>query len=354
MRCEEVQPLLSAYLDRELDEVQLKSVFEHLKTCSACSLELQQLNFVDGYLSKLTLPTKPPLVDLKPESIDSTSSYRSSKKTNFIRWRWIAFALAASVLIGLLRFVPTTDPSPSPLPLAATLVRSTGSVDVYNASNQAWQRIDAQKRLELRNGDRIRTMPSVACELKTVEDATLRMNKGCELHVVSKDELVCVSGEVWCRADESPVQVSVPAKIAFTCPPGECVVTDASDVASVSIESESDVTQQIWQLPLLSIGNEFDPELGDMLEQLLVGVGHSKARYVSEDQLRALGPAGAIPLLAYVASERSEQQPELRQQAARIGCELADAEAIDRLQSLKKDRDQVVAGYANRAIDRLR
>ncbi len=43
MKCEQVQSLLSQYLDNELDELRRKKIDRHLQTCVSCSRELTSL-----------------------------------------------------------------------------------------------------------------------------------------------------------------------------------------------------------------------------------------------------------------------------------------------------------------------
>jgi anti-sigma factor RsiW len=50
MKCNEVREKLSPYLDRELDQDQMKSIEDHLDACSICLKEFELLKKTDAFL----------------------------------------------------------------------------------------------------------------------------------------------------------------------------------------------------------------------------------------------------------------------------------------------------------------
>lgn len=59
MICKAVQPLLSAYLDRELTGEEMYRVRDHLDRCSACNTELENLRSLKRLLGSLSDPEPP-------------------------------------------------------------------------------------------------------------------------------------------------------------------------------------------------------------------------------------------------------------------------------------------------------
>jgi hypothetical protein len=66
-----------------------------------------------------------------------------------------------------------------------------------------------------------------------------------------------------------------------------------------------------------------------------------------------LGPPGAIPLLAYVESDNSKEQPVIRLSAMRMAADMADQSAIERLKRLSRDEVTAIAQLADEALRQL-
>ena len=86
---------------------------------------------------------------------------------------------------------------------------------------------------------------------------------------------------------------------------------------------------------------------------LLAPIGRTKARHLHEQQIRALGPRGAIPLLTYAAGELSDDQLDLRRTAVSLAKDLADGRSIELLQQLSKDSDPYISGKAKATLERI-
>jgi hypothetical protein len=221
------------------------------------------------------------------------------------------------------------------------------------------------------------------------------MDETAELILHEPSRIQVVRGQVWCRASDSnslrvdtnspdsansiPISMVCPSDSEFqwnvgkqeaTCQslagqqtqwgsayfhcqvtPGERVAIDAQHNVRRSKQNSS--TTKIWQLPLLAVGETLDQELTEIVELLLVQIGSTKAGYLNESEIRQLGPAGAIPLLAYVQSAGSRKQIAVRRNAMRIAAEMADQTAVARLQQLRSDDDASIAELAQQAIEKL-
>jgi hypothetical protein len=82
-------------------------------------------------------------------------------------------------------------------------------------------------------------------------------------------------------------------------------------------------------------------------------IGQTKMSSMYDSQIRSLGPAGTIPLLAFVRSSKSLDDPELRHHAMQIIADLAPASTRSDLELLTNDRDPNVRQFARAALARL-
>lgn len=111
MKCDEMQELLSLYIDKKLDEGEIKAVEEHLSACDACRREYNELkDMIDllGQAEMVPVPDafsfrmKKALKEEKQSMIDTGLIERgAAKKKN--RWRIIA-SVAAVFMVGVLSF----------------------------------------------------------------------------------------------------------------------------------------------------------------------------------------------------------------------------------------------------------
>jgi hypothetical protein len=240
----------------------------------------------------------------------------------------------------------------------------------------------------------VRTRENSLCEIRTSHDALVRLNQKSELVVHEPERIELVSGELWCKAPTStPLTISsekAPAKNQFACPEKSetqwqalpdrelCCTAVSSDPVEIAMANSASCTinpgemrsfdpdtnpselrhadllvASGWQLPLLILKKPDDPELLQRLTRLLAAVGETKMSYFYEDQIRQLGPAGTLPLLAYVQSADSLKRPELRHRAMRIIADLAPRSTLSTLKLLSKDRDEIVRELATKGVNRI-
>ena len=103
MRCDEIQPILSGYIDKELDEKNRQMVEQHLAACANCTGEYEKLK----RLAEVTNEMK-----LREPAKEVWENYWSSIYNRLERTTgWSIFVLGAAALVawGIYEFV--TDPT---------------------------------------------------------------------------------------------------------------------------------------------------------------------------------------------------------------------------------------------------
>ena len=144
----------------------------------------------------------------------------------------------------------------------------------------------------------------------------------------------------------------MPSPFSCAVKPGQSLSV-VKDQLPVATGQEDRLLAMGWQLPLLAVRRPDDPELQSRLQLLLARFGQSKMSSMYDSQIRSLGSAGTIPLIAFVRSPKSLDNPELRHRAMQIIADLAPASTRRELESLAKDSDPTVSQLANAALARL-
>ncbi|MGI9472225.1 MAG: anti-sigma factor family protein [Rubripirellula sp.] len=402
MKCDSCEPQLSAYIDGELAADTHDELKNHLDQCEVCRRQLDDLREIDVELQRLALPesgVERVIAALNQVNDHSTRPDTAARFPSFGPWALVAAVAACTLLV--LAMNPSMEPRKQIIPVVATpvagqLVRATGSVEVLPPGAESWHWIESTMSPSVQNGSRIRTSSSVACEIETADETLIRMNSAAELILHEANRMEVVEGQVWCRAPQrkpfhvdilDPFSGSMPALMTMTCPedseyqwtvsasqsecqslskaqaeiggpdfrcpvgPGESVVVKGDQ--QVERRNLNATRATLWQLPLLAVTPTSKDELRRRLEPILIGIGSTKVGYLTEQQIRRLGPSGAIPLLAYVQSADPINDQEPRRTAMRIATEVVDQTAMTRLQELTRDRDSVVAQLAEDAVKRL-
>lgn len=318
---------------------------------------------------------------------------------------WGGPLVLLAVIAALVLAVITLNSETNAQAGIATLVRATGPVELRTTEQSTWRTIPAPRDVRLAAGTHLRTLDQSLCEVVTASQGTVRVNQRTEIKVIRPDEVELVSGQFWCRASSraairvcvpssesmpvAPLPTMTPSLSVFTCPSAsetDWKVEDASarcisvadqptELCSSANQSwtidpgfslacspgeEPDLSRQFdrlqttsWQLPLLNQRAPDDPELQGMLQSLLATIGMSKMGGFYDSEIRALGPSGTIPLIAYVRSPISQTDPARRQRAMQIIADLAPGSVLSDLERLKQDTDPQVSQLASAAIARL-
>lgn len=387
--------MLSAALDDELSPQERAAMQQHLAECESCREQWAELQFLHQDLSKVLSPASvEPAIQrlmktLHPKSIRTNGKSRGSRGNSSL--------VIVAIVCTLLLTIGIIFQAASPALAVAEISMMTGTVDYKVANARDWTSVAGTQRISLPPFARVRTRSTSLCEIRTSCDALVRLNHETELllHQAAKVELV--AGELWCRAPATaemeicaPSVRRHPAQLnIYTCPssaemqwktlpdnamacqdvsntavelqlpsmnctiqPGECVTFSADQ--SVPEATRFDPVQATgWQLPLLVLRPPQDSELRDRLTRVLALIGRSKASFLYEDQIRALGPNGVAPLLAYVRSDESISQPDLRLRAMEMISEMATSASIDDLNILFRDEDPRIRKLSGRALTRL-
>ena len=323
----------------------------------------------------------------------------------------LLFATAAGFLLAIVIFQPwknepligqptsLPDDGQSQEPPVAQLVAATGNVDVRQPGAGDWQATPSAAVFTCPSGSEVRTGASVQCELKTPGGGVIRLNDDTQIKFASHDTIEIERGQIWCSSPESmAIKVLAPAKSsppapadkswALTCASDSCMQTAVEPNGGVQVSTsagEIDVLtpsgrQRLkrgetisivkgaitkanqaadpllsarWTQPLLIRKGYNNRELGGYVDQLLARVGQSKVSYLFEQDIRSLGEYAALPLIRYVESPLSKDDPHKREVAMRIVADIAPSWTIADLIGLLGDADPQTRYLAATTLHRL-
>jgi hypothetical protein len=343
--------------------------------------------------------------------VPSSSSFSAARLISLL------FATAAGFLLAVVIFQPwryetplgqitppgnavTPIESASARPTVAHLVAATGQVDVRPAGAQEWQATPLEKlsMLTCPSGSEVRTGPNVQCELKTPAGDVIRLNDQTQITLTGNNTIEIERGKMWCSTpDKTGLKVVTPGQTTqktaakayeFACSSAACVQTAVDAEGCVEVTTSAgdidlltpDGSQRLkqgetvsivdgiitkggrtsdpllaarWTQPLLVRKGHESPELGSYVDQLLARVGESKVSFLYEQDIRSLGEYAALPLLRYVQSPLSRDNPQRRQQAMRIAADIAPSWAIADMIALLADDDPNTRSLAATTLHRL-
>ena len=332
-------------------------------------------------------------------------------RTVLSQWAILFMAAAAGFMLALLIFPPSprqiaqhddNSPrvAPRPEPSLARLVVSTGDVEVRPPGETDWTVASESDHFRCPSDTEVRTGAGVRCELETIDRCTIRLNEGTELTVRSRREIELRAGQVWCSspsdvslhvistAMSKPAVPSEGAAWSCVCPSnatllsqvdadGGCRIFTASGEIDVTLGKEQQRLKQgevariadgklvieahhadallstSWMHSLLMRKGHTSEELGDRVNRLLASVGRSKLDNLYEDEIRSLGEHCVLPLLRYVQSPLSREDPPRRHRAMLILTDVAPTWAVGELIGLLADDESLVRVQAAIALQRL-
>ncbi|MCO8121798.1 anti-sigma factor [Stieleria sp. TO1_6] len=402
--CDDVRQQLSALLDGEIAEGTASIIHRHLDACSQCQSEWKSLGSLDHKLRDALVVCD--VDDRVATIIRATQPVVDRGQNRLQRW-FVAVAALAATLFVLVWANRTTSPSQAihqsrslnqpVIETVARLVKATGAVQILPPGTDQWSAVDQSSDTAIAKGSRLRTDLDVICELRTSKQGKVRLNESGEMVLHDAQKVELVSGQLWCLAPQTTsIDVDLPVKVnsavplavmacpsssEFQCvstagvrscdsvsptnPPGQLLIgtttysvdpgetVSIDDDQNVDRRSDPQLIDKVWQLPLLAIGTEADPELVDSITRLLAPIGRTKAMHLNEQQIRRLGPHGATALLAYVVTESSADQLALRRTAIHIAADLADHRSISLLQKLASDSDREISRRAQETLQRI-
>lgn len=348
------------------------------------------------------------------ETVAATMPVTNPARSSGVAAEWlkVIVAAAAGFLLAWLIFAPArrevareepqSPPSvvPQPQPSLAKLTVSTGSVEVRQPGQSEWSITSDLASFRCPSGTEVRTGAGVRCELETDARCTVRLNEATELAVRSAREIELRAGQVWCS---SPADVSLqvvstsrhnpranapqPAW-SLVCPSnsvvqgevdagGGCRIFTANGEVDVTLGKEQqrlkrgEVAQIVdgnlviephhadallstsWMQSLLVRKGHDSAELGDRVNRLLANLGRSKMANLYEDEIRSLGEHAVLPLLRFVQSPTSRDDPVKRQSAMTIIVDVAPTWLVGDLIGLLSDDEPYVRRQAATALLRL-
>lgn len=107
MKCMEVLQLISAYADGELDARRRAEAEQHLRTCANCARALENLSALKAAVGQESLFHRAPdalhgaILQLIDEEASQPAAEPTAAPRSTRRWRWVAGAIAAMVVIGI-------------------------------------------------------------------------------------------------------------------------------------------------------------------------------------------------------------------------------------------------------------
>ncbi len=296
--------------------------------------------------------------------------------------------------------VPPSAPTPEPAaveptprvaisvddPRIASLAFATGPVEIHAGDDGEWRALELGAAVPA--GARIRSAPETLCEIRNAEGSLVRLDRGTEVRLVSARSWELTRGRIASTVVRGSTPFDVRAADALVTALGTRFQVARSRGASVQVAVFEGSTriesnraarvlrrgeravvgetirvsamdrQQLalaasWTNALLALEERDGAELEERLDELLAGVGKSKMNLLLEQEIRELGSSCVVPLLRYIESSRSLENPVKRVKAARIVSDFATEASIDDLIHLLADRDEGVRVPVARALERL-
>ena len=104
MNCNEIHPLLHAYMDSELDLMRSLDVEQHLKTCAGCAAIKRSLQSLHSTLrhSDLSYQAPPGLRARILRSVNETSEETEPRNSRPWLWQWLSLGAIGFAIVALM------------------------------------------------------------------------------------------------------------------------------------------------------------------------------------------------------------------------------------------------------------
>jgi hypothetical protein len=233
MSCDEIQSLLSADLDGQLDDGSRPVLDAHLATCADCRAARESLAALDAALVRGLRPMRARADDVAERTIARLRTQTQPPvRAPSRRWMGYLLAVAGGYVLAVFLSNPLS-PSGVPIPdtvtqhpgpdlhgrapqptVVATIVAFTGPVEVRRPQEKDWVSVEIPS-FTCPSDTSIRTPESSLCELETDRGCRIRMDAGTEVDLKSGSELHIAGGQLWCQAPETS-QMKIVAKGSST------------------------------------------------------------------------------------------------------------------------------------------
>jgi hypothetical protein len=396
MNCASIQPLLSAWMDRELSSDQLLQVEEHLANCATCKSMQEDMQRLDQQLQVNLSPSPEELQWL----IDSTMQASQPDVVSFRPrlWRTIALAVAsaaAGFLLAVLLLpeifnkpviskVASCSTQPN-LDLPIQLALAIGVVEVEEQGS--WKSLATGTKLQA--GQRLRTPGRSRCELRCVDGSEIRLNGDSEIIVYSPRLFHLKQGQVWSTVAAAPApfqvktdQTTVTAlgtqfdlnyqarqttlsvlegktrfdldgKVTEVKAGQQLLLNNGTGTIDIRDPDYALFQATNWVNEILVLKGRDNPELNRRVNDVMASIGETKMSFLAEEEIRTLGDHCVVPLSRYLQSARSHEQGTRREMAARIIADLAQPRSIGDLIDLLGDTNPQIRSSMALGLERL-
>lgn len=413
MNCHRAGEMLSGWIDGQLPAEEAVALEAHLSICAECRSLADGLRVQDAELRRAFLPRRQAASQVASQVLETLDreSRTAAQPALLARFGWLPLilAVAAGFLLAVILFQPwrglpiaqqPQETAPPPAAPVAHLVVATGDVEMRVPPATDWQAFPALKTFTCPSGSEVRTGDDVRCELQTADGCVIRMNHDTEVALASPTAVAIRRGQIWCSspdnvslkivAKEPDARAKPPATPAwsFACPSssgmlcaeqrgsGVQVMTSSGEtelqtpqgsqrlkageratIVQGQIVKSSDTVDPIleagWMHSLLVRKGRDDGELAKRIDAMLSQVGRSKVAWLYEQEIRGLGEYAVLPLLRFVQSPESRDEPHRRQTAMRLISDLAPTWTVPELIALLADDDAEMRFGAATALQRL-
>lgn len=415
MNCHTAGERMSGWIDGQLPAGEALALEAHLSDCAECRSMADGLRVQDAELRRAFLPGRQAAQQVASrvlESLDQESGTPApTVPTARFGWGALILAVAAGFLLAVALFQPwkrqpvaferrETVEAPQAEPPIAHLVVATGDVEMRAPPATDWQAYPQIKAFHCPSGSEVRTGADVRCELQTSDGCVIRLNQDTEIALASSTAVTIRRGQIWCSSPdnvslkivaskvEAPAEPAAAPSWSFACPSSSCLLTAerrGGDVQVMTSAGETELqtpqgTQRLkpgeraaivngqivkspqaadpilesgWVNSLLVRKGRNDGELARRIDEMLFFMGRSKVTWLYEQEIRGLGEYAVLPLLRFVQSPQSREEPERRLTAMRLLRDLASSWTAPELIALLEDDDAEIRVLAAAALQRL-
>lgn len=398
MNCDQAINLLAQRVDARVSAPAMPDLDEHLATCAGCRAMADALAAQETLLERGFERRRLAAVAVGERAMAQVRAQSAlSPRRQAVVWRIskALFAAAAGFAVAVMVFRPWEHGgAPGPGPVAVVqpvgqLSLATGAVYVCPGGSEQWRALESGGAVGA--GMRVKTAPSVRCELKMTDGSEVRLNDQTEVKVAGARRIEVASGQVYssvAKREEAFVVQAGAAGATLTalgtgfdvrCSSQEAVLTVAEgsvrvngaggeaivrkgEMLTISAGQLADkrtvqslMQATAWVDEILVMKGRDNPELSRRVDDIFAQLGQSKMWYMQAQEVRRLGDHCVVPLSRYIQSERSKNsdQQHKRRQAADIIADVATSSSIPELINLLNDPDGEIRYSAARALRRL-
>jgi len=398
MTCDEIQGLLSAFLDGEPEGAPVEA---HLAACEGCRAVFESMKADHVALQAALSP-------LGAAAGRAADEFSRGFRVPRARAAW-PLAMAAGVVgfvagalaLSLLREPPETGAVRQELAeVRSRFEKLAGDYESYKrgglgrltyllgsleiSEGGAWG--PAYIGMPLPPGAAVRTTPGSKAAFHMADGSEVRMNESTEISFDGGRDVRLASGEAWARVkpgdrpfevktrdgrvDVLGTEIGVRVEARYTVllvfeglarianargqrevKAGQGAVVD-KDVINASTVTQMERATR-WMLDLLVARGRDNPELNTQIAKLFQMMGEAKVEYMTEEEIKSYGSTCTIPIARYLESPECAARPDVRKKAVRILSEIGDWYAVDAYLKLLEDADASVRQLAARGLQRV-